>query len=307
VLLDDKAARQQLKQTWDRMAEFLAWTRHPDGQIPLFNDGGWNGAAEPAGMFAAGRRALGTAVEPAARRGGLFFPHFGLAVWHGDPWSVFFDAGPIGVDYQPGHAHADTLTFEASLAGQRVFVDPGSFAYDNDDARHYDRSTSSHNTVAIDQTDSSEVWHVFRVGRRARPLEVNVHVNADGMLATATHNGYDHLHGRPRHRRTLEVRDHGALTIIDSLEGRGRHEASGGLLVDPGWQVQSKPEGWELSREGVRLAVSVEMGGAPAVLSTESAPYHPEYGLELTTRRLVWRGMLEFPCRVTTRVEPAQS
>ena len=42
-------------------------------------------------------------------------------------------------------------------------------------------------------------------------------------------------------------------------------------------------------------------------LSTLEAPYHPEYGLEAAAHRLAWRGVLEFPCRVTIRVESAQS
>lgn len=307
VLLEDKNARQHMKNTFARMAEFLAWTRHPDGQIPLLNDAAQNGAPTPANILAAGHRAIADDTDPAPRRGGKYFDQFGLVVWHGDPWSVFFDVGPVGVDYQPGHAHADTLTFEASYAGQRVFVDPGTFAYDDNQTRRYDRATASHNTVAIDGQDSSEVWHIFRVGRRARPVDVDVQWQTDGLRATAAHTGYDHLPGRPRHRRTLEVHDGGALTIVDHLEGVGRHEASGGLLVDPRWQVETLPDGWELVDGPRRLAVSFEAEAAAWELSAATAPYHPEYGLEQPTCRLAWRGVLEFPCRVTIRVEPAQS
>ena len=35
------------------------------------------------------------------------------------------DAGDIGPDYQPGHAHGDMLSFELSLNGHRVIVDSG--------------------------------------------------------------------------------------------------------------------------------------------------------------------------------------
>jgi uncharacterized heparinase superfamily protein len=307
ILLEDKAVRQRMRKVWSHMAEFLAWSRHPDGQVPLFNDGGFNGAPEPEAMFVAGRRAFGQATDPAPRHGGNLFPDFGLAVWHGAPWSVFMDVGQVGVDYQPGHAHADTLTIEASYLGQRLFVDPGTFSYDNDERRRYDRATASHNTVAIDETDSSEVWHIFRVGRRARPRDVRATWEADGGMVSATHTGYDHLAGRPRHRRTVEVRDHGTLTITDAFEGGGRHQVAGGLLVEPSWQVRSCPGGWELTREGRSLRVSFEAEGGKVLLSTEQAAYHPEYGLEQTTRRLVWRGVLDFPCRSVIRVQPAQS
>ena len=106
-------------------------------------------------------------------------------VWHGDPWSVFFDVGEVGPAVQPGHAHADSLTFECSFRGRRLVVDPGSFAYDACARRTYDRGTRSHPTVVIDGADSSEVWHVFRLGRRARPVGVEVKIGESGFDATA--------------------------------------------------------------------------------------------------------------------------
>ena len=39
------------------------------------------------------------------------------------------DVAPIGPDYLPGHAHADTLSFEISLFGQRILVNGGTSEY----------------------------------------------------------------------------------------------------------------------------------------------------------------------------------
>ncbi|MEA1952374.1 MAG: alginate lyase family protein, partial [Planctomycetota bacterium] len=186
TLIEEPRARQSIRETWQKMAEFLAWTRHPDGQIPLFNDGGLNGACHPREMLWAGCRAFGVDVDAQPRKGGKLFESFGLVAWHGEPWSMFFDVGPVGVDYQPGHAHADTLSIEASFEGERLFIDPGTFGYDNDDARRYDRATVSHNTLCVDATDSSEVWHIFRVGRRARPTDVNCDVGEKFLRATGS-------------------------------------------------------------------------------------------------------------------------
>jgi hypothetical protein len=33
---------------------------------------------------------------------------------------LILDVAPVGPDYLPGHAHADTLSFELSLFGQRA-------------------------------------------------------------------------------------------------------------------------------------------------------------------------------------------
>src|SRR5207248_645434 len=141
---EDPAVQAQLRDTWQTLAEYLAWLRHPDGDIPLFNDAALHAACEPAQMLELGKH-LGVWVDPAPRSGGRAFPQTGLLVWHGDPWTVFFDVGPVGPDYQPGHAHADTLGLECSYRGRRLFVDPGTHGYDHDQRRRHDRSTAAHN------------------------------------------------------------------------------------------------------------------------------------------------------------------
>jgi uncharacterized heparinase superfamily protein len=303
VLVEDPTARTMFRASWQRMAEYAAWVRHPDGQIPLLNDAALNGAAEPGALLTAGG-AIGEVVDSRPRRGGRVFPDTGLAVWHGDPWTVFFDVGPIGPDEQPGHAHADTLTVECSYRGHRLFVDPGTYGYDHDTRRRYDRSTAAHNTVCISDTDSSEVWHVFRVGRRARARVTDADIRPDSMSVRAWHDGAAHLPGRPRPERTLAVRNGGALELLDRVDGRRRRRLSGGLLVGDDWRVEPAPGGWVLSDGPSRLRVAVR-GPSGLVLAAESRPLHPEFGLEHTGCRLEWRVEDFLPVEVSTVIEPA--
>jgi uncharacterized heparinase superfamily protein len=303
LLLEDEAAGRALRDAWRRMSDYLAWARHPDGGVPLFNDAGLGSAPEPDALLRAGAT-LGVAADPAPRRGGRRFPETGLVVWHGGPWSLFFDVGPVGPDYQPGHAHADTLALECSYRGRRLFVDPGTYGYDRDDRRHYDRSTDAHNTVSVDGRDSSEVWHIFRVGRRAYPLGVRVESRGDGLTASASHDGYDHLPGRPRPTRRVEVREGGPLTVSDRVDGRGRHDVRGGLLLDPGWTADAAPGGWLLTSGPDRVRLGVR-GPEGLALSEESRPYHPDYHRELTTTRLCWRLDGPLPAEVVTVAEEA--
>jgi uncharacterized heparinase superfamily protein len=288
LLLEPGEAAEESTLAWARMAECLAWLRHPDGHVPLFNDGGMHAQCEPTRMLALGEL-LGLNVDPGQRTGGKLFPDTGLVVWHGEPWDVFFDVGRIGADHVPGHGHADTLTVECSFRGRRVFVDPGSFAYDDDAKRRHDRSTVAHNTICIDGANSSEVWHTFRVGRRARPEGVRAEFSSDGFRASASHTGYRHLPGRPVHRRRVEWRRGEALVLVDALEGRGDHHVDGGFLVDPAWQVAAHDRGWTLSSEGRRLRVRVRGEGLEPRLDVEPAVYHPDYGVKVATRRLTWR------------------
>jgi hypothetical protein len=295
-LLEDPGTRLCLIDTWQRMAEYLAWLRHPDGGLARFNDGGINAADEPSRLLELGAR-LGVHVDSGPRRGGRYFPASGMVVWHGEPWSVFLDVGPLGPDYQPAHGHADTLSLECSYRGRRLFVDPGTYGYDNDDRRRYDRSTAAHNTVCIDNQDSSEVWHIFRVGSRAYPVNVSVEFTANEVNAIASHNGYDHLPGRPRHTRCLANRNAGPLTIIDRVAGRGNHRMKGGFLLAPEWSAAPTESGWILRNgsEVVRLTVS---GPRRLALATERRAYHPEFGSEIKTTRVTWCTAGDLPVEV---------
>jgi hypothetical protein len=234
--------------------------------------------------------------------GGRHFADSGVVVWHGRPWSAIFDVGEIGPAYQPGHAHADTLTSECSFNGVRLLVDPGCFHYDHDDSRRYDRSTAAHNTVCVDDTDSSEVWHIFRVGRRARPREVDVSIKGASLEATASHTGYDHLPGRPRHTRRLTVGDDAGLTIVDRLEGRGNHKASGGWLLAPEWKAVPTSRGWLLSNRKDRLSVTVN-GPERMRLSFERRPIHADFGVVAQSHRLQWSYEGVFPIEVRMQAE----
>jgi hypothetical protein len=143
---------------------------------------------------------------------------------------VIFDAGPVGPDYQPGHAHCDTLSFEASHRGRRILVNSGISTYEPSHERQRQRGTAAHNTVRIDGREQSEIWAAFRVARRARPLDVRTDSRT---FVEAAHDGYSRLPRPVIHRRRLELRDD-RLLVIDTLHGRGRHEAEFFFHLYPG-------------------------------------------------------------------------
>ena len=284
-LLSDADAQQVMRAACKRLSDVAVWLRHPDGHVVQLND-------------AERRSAASLGPRPT---GGRHFAETGLIVWQGDPWCLFFDVGEIGPDYQPGHAHADTLTIDCSYGGQRLFVDPGCHSYDNDERRRYDRATDSHNTVCIDGVDSSEVWHIFRVGRRARPQATSVEFTSNTMHAVGSHNGYRFLPGQPSHRRTVEIDADATLRVADVIEGGGQHTVSGGYLLEPCWQVEPIEDGWRLRSGSTDLSIGIT-GSMPLELTTESRPVHPHFGVVTESQRLCWRCEGELPLRVETEV-----
>ena len=158
---------------------------------------------------------------------------------------ALLDVAPIGPDYLPGHAHADTLSFELSLFGQRVLVNSGTSCYGMGPERLMQRGTATHNTVAINGKDSSEVWGGFRVARRARPFGLRIEESENSLKVVCAHDGYTRLPGRPIHRREWRISE-GAMEIVDTIEG-GFDEAVGRLFFHPGLSLEPNPNVIELA------------------------------------------------------------
>lgn len=84
-------------------------------------------------------------------------------------YECFIDVGKIGPDYMPGHSHSDTFSFILYVKEKPFIVDTGISTYNSSAKRLNERSTSSHNTVMLNNAEQSEVWSSFRVGRRVYP------------------------------------------------------------------------------------------------------------------------------------------
>ena len=216
------------------MLRWLAAMTHPDGEISFFNDAAM-GIAPPLAELVAYAARLGIAAEVAPAPPCCWLRDSGYVRLAAGPAVALLDVAPIGPDYLPGHAHADTLSFELSLFGQRVIVNGGTSRYGSGPERLAERGTAAHSTVQIDGADSSEVWGGFRVALRARPQDVRVHPGldplppvlspaADGARAgvlevSAAHDGYCRLSGRPVHRRAWCLTA-GHLAVTDRIEGQ---------------------------------------------------------------------------------------
>jgi len=83
-----------------------------------------------------------------------------------ESFELIADVGGIHPDYQPGHAHADSLSFILHVSGKPFIIDPAVSTYNPGNRRNWERSTIAHNTITIDGENSADVWGAFRVGRR---------------------------------------------------------------------------------------------------------------------------------------------
>jgi uncharacterized heparinase superfamily protein len=143
---------------------------------------------------------------------------------------LILDVGDPCPDDLPAHAHADCLSFELWVGGERWVVDTGTSTYEAGPRRSYERSTAAHNTVEIDGEDQTEVWGIFRAARRAHGSLEFVAIDGDTVEVVASHDGYRRLPGSPLLRRRWRVGS-GRLEITDTITGAGTHRVVSRLHV----------------------------------------------------------------------------
>jgi uncharacterized heparinase superfamily protein len=265
------------------MRRWLKVMTHPDGKIAFFNDAAFHIAASSAALedFAA---RLGLDPVPDPHEPVTVLQPSGYVRALAGAAYLLCDCAPVGPDHQPGHAHADTLSFELSLWGQRVFVNSGTSRYGVDTERQRQRSTAAHNTVVVDEHDSSEVWAGFRVARRARAALQTARASAAGVLIEGSHDGYRRLPGRNEHRRRWQLAQH-SLQIEDRVSGEfGSAAARFHLHPDVTARLLSE-HAVELSgAHGRRVRVS--FAGAAAV-QLRPSHWYPEFGLAVPNQCIV--------------------
>ena len=196
-----------LKPTAEKMLRYLVNMTGPDGRIALFNDAA-DGIAKPTEWLACYAKSLD--IEMPNVESFVDFPDAGYTRMTVGDFVLFTDSAPIGPDYQPGHAHADTLTYELYYKGRKVVTDVGTSEY-RGKRRAYERSTAAHNVVEVDGCNSSDVWSSHRVGARARIVERKVE---QGQIFAA-HDGYGF-----RVARELALTENG-LEVRERVDGRG--------------------------------------------------------------------------------------
>lgn len=267
------------------MRHWLAVMCHPDGEISLFNDAALGIAPSPAELERYARD-LGLTSSRFLSEGVTHLAQSGYVRVARNGRVALLDVAPIGPDYLPGHAHADTLSFELSVSGERVLVNSGTSCYGLSAERLRQRETAAHNTVVVDNQSSSEVWAGFRVARRARPIGLEIEHQEDEVEIVCSHDGYRRLPGRPIHTRKWRF-DAASVVIEDHVSGRFHH-AEARFHLHPAVMPEIFSDGKTGCLKlagGRRLNWQVE-SGEPRI---EEATYHPCFGISEPTRCLILR------------------
>jgi uncharacterized heparinase superfamily protein len=273
---DAAALRSALGARVPAMLRWLAAMTHPDATLGRFNDCADGIAPANAELFRFAAELGFAAADDAPDDGVLALPDSGYVRVERGRAIALLDVAPIGPDYLPGHAHADTLSFELSLAGRRVIVNGGTSRYGDSAERQHERATAAHSTVEIERQSSSEVWAGFRVGRRARPEPAQIEHRSTGTVeVSCAHDGYVHLAGRPVHRRRWSF-EPGSLSVDDTVSNPTAHAIARFHLAPGLTLAASAAQRWQVAdRDGPLASVEVAAGAA----HVERSSYAPRFGV----------------------------
>ncbi len=239
-----------------QMANWYHAMMQPDGRLCFFNDCSIELGTDPGSLLEYARE-LGCEI-PAFENQTREFPASGyLRLSNPESTALaWLDVGAIGADYVPGHAHADSLSFEFSLFGNRLVVNGGCSTYEANEQRLLERSTRSHSALELGGLDSSEVWSSFRVARRAKPLNKRCKLSESVKTVSCSHDGYvSRLRGKPVHQRRWELSENQFL-IADEVICQCRHPGIARFIFHT--EIEAVPTAsanqWLLTRESRELA-----------------------------------------------------
>src|SRR6185437_2162451 len=131
----------------DRMAWVATDLTHPDGRVALFNDAGLTMAFAPDECLEVYRGLYGKRLDPQAV---FAYPDSGYFGMRDQRIYFVADCGRIAPDDLPAHGHGDVLSFELSVAGERIIVDQGVYEYVAGERRQLARAAASHNTLCLE-------------------------------------------------------------------------------------------------------------------------------------------------------------
>jgi uncharacterized heparinase superfamily protein len=272
VLPDDHPDHSLFARTVRRMMGFLEALTHPSGEIALFNDSVHGEARSTREL-----RAYASGLIDREPEAHAAFPDTGYYVHDEDDLYLVIDAGPVGPDYLPAHAHADVFSVELSVGGVPFVVDTGVYEYEAGSVRDYVRSTEAHNTVCVDGGDQVECWASFRVARRSAPHSVSFSQTDAGCTFEGTFDGYAALIGDGiRHRRRIRIDGTNRFIVIeDTVTGRNQHHVASRFHLSPEvtWERRN-PKSLVVRREGQ----SVEISTVDSRIRVEKGWYCPEFG-----------------------------
>ncbi|MCG8469399.1 MAG: heparinase II/III-family protein, partial [Gemmatimonadetes bacterium] len=208
--------------------------------------------------------------------------------------------GPHGA-LSGGHAHADALAIDLSLAGRPLLIDPGTASYTDPELRGWFRSSAAHNTVTLGGASSSEPSGPFgwstKASSRLRAWRALRLVD----FFEGEHDGFRRLGAGLSHERSVLYVRSGYWVVRDRIGvGAGEREPRAHFNFAPGLSVEPDDRTLRvLDADGAPFATITALGAS----TWEPCPGRaaPAYGRVLPAE--AWAARSDRPSEVVSGID----
>lgn len=201
---------ESLTDTIERAASMLRFFRHGDGKLALFNDSS-EGDRSVIDLALAQASVHGRTPKRALDSG--------FERLSGGKLLAITDTGTPPSPGWNDHTHAGTLGLEVSFGKERLIVNCGPAAASGSEWRDAARATAAHSTLAIEDTNSTEIDANAGSERRVTRVHVERQESDGAHWLSTSHNGYAKSFGLIHQRRLYMSADGSELRGEDCLAG----------------------------------------------------------------------------------------
>ena len=206
---------------------------------------------------------------------------------------VFVDCGAVGLAGRGGHGHNDCLSFEATLDGVDIVVDPGTYVYTASPVwRNRFRSTSAHNTPRIDGQEQARIDpdSLWRIAPDATGEILAVGESGTLLRFRGAHAGYERLPSPVRVTRSIDLDfDARRVEVLDEFEGNGEHDVCVPIQLGLGIKIRVFDPGRVVISTGSRAYELTWSDDAEWELGVGTGWVSRSYGRREQAPRLEWR------------------
>lgn len=268
----------------DRTRRALGVMLAPGGTPLRFGDAcrSWSGLSASADV-----RRVGAAPSP---KGGLRLArHFGIAHWRwtagGRELALYVDVGPLGHERNPGHGHADALSYCLYVDGEELLADPGTYAYSAAPDSVWFKLAHAHTQIHWPTCPSHELAGFYRWRRAVRAPTFTILGKGPGTVLEARQQwSVDRRRFAQVRRWTIDGR---VLQVEDLLRVSHPLPAAARLALAPG--LRTAVRGGVVSVHGKTAVLRAKVLAGP-VAHPVIVPgwYAPRYGVRVEAPALEW-------------------
>ncbi|MEN8906121.1 MAG: alginate lyase family protein [Clostridiales bacterium] len=146
---------------------------------------------------------------------------------------MFIRCGNLGQNGKGGHAHNDQLSFECSINGKDLIVDPGSYTYaTNINDRNKFRQTNYHNTLFINNIEQNPITNeIYFLKEETFSNLIEFNICKNKVIFKGKHFGYKKIFNIV-HRRSIEYFFEERKIVIKDSTDDSDYDVELNLILD---------------------------------------------------------------------------